>query len=519
MIALLLAMLRVRRGQAVTLALLALFAVAATVAAPAYLAALDRAVVTDEIGLASVDQRELSLSGVVNEREPGGFSFADFSSALVTLPGFTETYASEFPALGIDPDPAHAARVTYRQDTCRHLVIVSGRCMVGAGEVLLGERTARQFHLGAGDPFTLTFATLSSNPRTPWYEPNGTPNPVTVVGTYRVRDPGDPYWGSHGYFSIDATGQNAEPVFTDAATMMSMDRGATYVSVDALAGTATLAPDRFPAVRGELDDLRNRSSGPGVALTISTNLPQLLDRIDRSRALARDTVPVAAVPLVLLSYIVLFLAAGYGAEGRRPELTVVALRGARWWTRWWLATGESLVAVVLGALVGCVTGQLLVDAVVRARFPGIATPWFTATALRYAPLAALGAVAAVLLGQRRYLTASVADLMRRVRVRGAGWRLPAVEAVIALLAVVTTAQLWVSQGTLTGVGLTAPALVTITLAVLVAWVAQPGGRCAGAGWPVLWPRSPSLADRPPSGCYCSWSHRSASSGTRSARST
>ena len=44
MIALVLAMVWTRRGQAVTLALLSLFAVAAAVAAPAYMRAADRAV-------------------------------------------------------------------------------------------------------------------------------------------------------------------------------------------------------------------------------------------------------------------------------------------------------------------------------------------------------------------------------------------------------------------------------------------------------------------------------------------
>jgi putative ABC transport system permease protein len=50
---------------------------------------------------------------------------------------------------------------------------------------------------------------------------------------------------------------------------------------------------------------------------------------------------VLAVCLVLLSCLTIFLAVGYGTEGRRPELAVVALRGARWGQRWWLATGEN----------------------------------------------------------------------------------------------------------------------------------------------------------------------------------
>jgi hypothetical protein len=470
MTALILTMLRARRGQAVALALLALFAVAATVAAPAYVLAVDKAIVRGEVATSTPSERGVVVSAVVDEKAGAGLSFNDFAGALVALPGFTQVFASEFKALGIDPDPADAARVVDRQDVCAHLTMVTGRCTVGPGEVVVGAATARRFHLGAGDPVTLTYA-LVDNPRHPVYVANGEPNLVTIVGTYRVPDPAELYWGTHGYFDLGGDGRPGEPVFTDAATMTAMDHGAMPVSVDATAGPDTFAPDNLPAVRAQLAGLTARSQNLSQALQIGTGIPQLLDRIDRSRALARDTVPVAAVPLVLLAYVVVFLAAGYGAEGRRPELAVVALRGARWWTRWWLATGESLIAIVLGATAGCLAGQLLVDLVVLGRFPGIDTPWFSLEALRYAPLAALGALAAALLGQRRHVASPVTELLRQVHGRPGRLRLLAGEATVGVLAVLATGQLFLTHGALGGVGLTAPALVVIALAVLAArWV-------------------------------------------------
>ena len=48
---------------------------------------------------------------------------------------------------------------------------------------------------------------------------------------------------------------------------------------------------------------------------------------------------MAAVPLVGLCWFVIFLAVAYGTAGRRHELGLVALRGARRPVRWWLSAG------------------------------------------------------------------------------------------------------------------------------------------------------------------------------------
>lgn len=219
-------------------------------------------------------------------------------------------------------------------------------------------------------------------------------------------------------------------------------------------------------LRADLAGLRTRVGKLGLSVNVSTSIPNLLDRIDRGRALAHQTVPVAAVPLVLLAYFVIFLAAGYGVDGRRPELAVVALRGARWWVRWWLGIGESLLAIIVGALAGCVAGQIIVGVLVMGRFPTTNTALFSADALRYAPAATLGAVLAAVLAQRPQFASTVVELLRRVPGRVGGWRLAAGEAVAVLLAVVAVIQLGASKGSLLGVGLLAPALVMLALALV-----------------------------------------------------
>jgi FtsX-like permease family protein len=333
--------------------------------------------------------------------------------------------------------------------------------------VVVGEQTAQRYALSTGDQITLRFATFNDDIRTPMYLPDGAPAKLTVAGVYRVPDPNGTYWGTHGYFAAYPGDRPGEPVFTDAGTIGAMDHGMTSMSIDGTAGPSVLAVDRLPELRSRLDGVRGTAVDIGAAVTLETAIPDLLDRIDSGRSASHLIVPVLAVPLVLLACLSIFLAVGYGTEGRRPELAVVALRGARWGQRWWLATGENLVAIVVGAVLGCVAGQLLVNGVAAWRFPGVgADAGFSS--LRYAPFAALAALVAAVLAERRQLLSPVAELLRRAPTVPGGARALAIEAAVALLAVVTGVQLAISHGALSGVGTFAAALIVIAMALLAA---------------------------------------------------
>ena len=104
---------------------------------------------------------------------------------------------------------------------------------------------------------------------------------------------------------------------------------------------------------------------PGYA--VNTDLPALVERVERSRELARQLVPVAFIPLVAICFFVIYLAVGYGIFGRRPELGLVALRGVTPARRWWLATGETALVILAGAPVGYLLGYLGVATVARLR--------------------------------------------------------------------------------------------------------------------------------------------------------
>ncbi|GAA4590396.1 hypothetical protein GCM10023107_16260 [Actinoplanes octamycinicus] len=481
MLTLVLAMVWHRRGQSITLALLSLLAVASAVAAPAYLIAADRAVAAGQVATAATGELTLTVRGV-QDSAVGGESndFADLGGTLIALPGFQYFYSAETPTVGLEKTDRYPTRLVFRQDVCAHVTIVAGRCLFGESDVLLGQRTAERLGLAPGDDITLAGAVPDGSAGVPRFVAAGRPKALVVAGTYLPTQPAETYWGRHGYFVGGADVGSGEPVFTTSMTLPATDRARTEMAIDGVAAPGVLDVDRIDGLRAELRRLDESAAELDDTLQIDTDIPKLLDRIDEGRAASRLLVPVLAVPLVLLACFSIYLTVGYGADGRQSELAVVALRGARWWSRWWLAAGESLVAVLAGALVGCLAGQLLINVVTAVRFPGVgqAADW---SSLRYAPIAALIALLAAVAAQRRQLTRPVAGLLRRIPGPGTG-RVPFGEAVLLVLTVLAGVQLVLSDGSLAGIGLFAPALLLLTLALLLSRALLPvlGRFAAGA---------------------------------------
>ena len=471
MIALVLAMAWSRRGQAVTLALLAMLGVSAAVAAPAYLRAADRAVAAGQVATAPATERSIEIREFQKDHRtdrpgdpsPREVALSETGGTLFNLPGFDYTYAAEYPAVGLDPDTRYRTRFVYRQSVCAHVVVTAGRCLIGEADVIIGEQTARRLKVAVGDSVTLTYAIFDPRPSVKFYLPDGTPKKFLVVGTYRVPDPGAAYWGTNGYFTAEGPDRPGEPAFVGAASLAAMDHGLTRTSIEGVAGPGALDVDRLPQLRTQFAALQAQVKEIGPPVGLETDLGDLLSRIDAGRAAAHLIVPVLAVALVLLACATIFLAVGYGTEGRRPELAVVALRGARWGQRWWLATGENLVAIVAGAVAGCLAGQLLVNAVAAVRFPAVGADPSVAS-LRYAPVALLAAVLTALLAERRQLVTPVTELLRRAPRVPRQTAAIALAASVAVLAVVAGTQLRISGGSLTGVGTFAAALIVAALA-------------------------------------------------------
>jgi putative ABC transport system permease protein len=472
MTALILVMLRARRAQALTMFALAVLATAAAVAAPCYLSAVDRAVVAGEVEHAAVKERTLLISEQVDRGSGGDISddFEALANSRVQLPGFTTVFSSEFLAMpdGLDraddPDLRH---IVFREDVCAHLVVTSGRCLMGGGETVLGEAEARRLKVGLGDRITDVAATFDSGRNS--YVPDGVPWTMTVVGIVRPRDPAELYWGNGG-------GQDG-PLYVARNTLSAADHRNENQAFDSYATPSAITVERLPAVRAYFD-AEAAAGTTGGNPQVTTALPDLLDRIDRNRAAARQTVPPLGIPVVVLSWVVIGSAAALVARARRREFGIVALRGVPRTARLWLATAETGLAVLAGAPVGFLVGWLVVGALAPA------PPHLDTMTLVYAGGAVLGAIVACAAVQVRTVAVPVSALLREVDRRSAHLRSLAFDVLVVLGAVAAVVQ--ARQGPVVGVTLLAPTLVTAAFAVLAARALPPAaqwfaGRRLGRG--------------------------------------
>ncbi|MFV2083703.1 FtsX-like permease family protein [Micromonospora sp. LOL_021] len=471
MISLLLSMVAARRGQAVVVCVLSVFATAAAVTGPAYLAAADRAVVAAETSATGRSQRTVSLS--VPDLPPGQEgAFRAVTKAVGDLPGFRTVYSVQSPILGVESVATEVSYLVFREDVCAHLRMVEGRCLMSPYEVVLGLDTARRLGVVPGQGMTITVAQYDPGQRI--YRPAGAPAQVTVVGLYAPLDPDALYWGRTPYFVPGTLDAYREPVFAGRFTVDDIDRPGDFRSVEALASDDALRPERLPALDRQLDDIGERLSAEGGGFVhLTDSVSSLLDRIAQAQALTRQVVPVAAVPLVILCLFVVFMAVAAGTVARRTELGLLALRGTPRRARWLLAAGEPAVAIALGAPVGYLLGSVFVGVLAGLRLEGRFAPVTSGTAVLAGCATLVGALAVAILAQRRELASPVVDLLRRVPPRTRRWASLLVEAVMLALTVVAVAQLRLFDSELVGLSLLVPALIGVTVALVAARLVAP----------------------------------------------
>ncbi|MDG4823397.1 hypothetical protein O7635_16190 [Asanoa sp. WMMD1127] len=464
MIALVTLMLTARRVQAALVVLLSALATAAAVAGPVYMDAVDRAAAVAEVANTPPAERTVAVRAGIDSTQRDRFDA--LANDVAALPGFQTVTSAVMPVLGLEPAAGEISWFTYRDGVCQHVEMVAGRCLMAGGEVVVGEATARRLGVQPGRSVSLAWATYDEISRT-WVV-SGRPAPTTIVGVYRPRDPAEPYWGRTGYFAPTAP---EEPVFTARPSVDALEHESDNRSIEAIPGPGAFDADRLPALATALDELSEELGSDDETArfaALTDELPKFFERVRRSDALTRELVPLAGLPLIGLCWLVIFVAVAGATAARRHEQALIALRGAPRVGRFWLAAGESVIAIAVGAPIGYVAGTLATRAVADARFGPI--PVFDLSpppgALLAAFVAVAGAVLVGLLALRRDLASPVVDLLRRVPPRGAAWRTLAVDAGAVVLAVVAAVQLRAFDGQLVGLGLLVPGLIGLAVAVL-----------------------------------------------------
>ncbi|HEU5266628.1 MAG TPA: FtsX-like permease family protein, partial [Jatrophihabitans sp.] len=331
--------------------------------------------------------------------------------------------------------------LVWREGQCHHLVIVRGRCPSAPNEALVSQRTvdAGIYKWRLGVTLDLGPITLPDDPN--WGEEPPTPEPIDIVGTYRLVDTVDPFWFGRDY--LDARPGAADgPDYVDsvfvARSEFTSQPPNTYVEADF---DYPLTPS---AVR--LDDVAAERAAVGAllvkhpdtaAITAQSDLLHVLNAAAHERRLVNIGTLLVTLQLALLAWLVLFQVISDAIEARGNEIAMAKLRGLPPAATVRFGLGEPVVllaaAVPIGIGLALVITHLFAASVLVTGVPIVltwATVWTALIAF------AGGAVAAVLAGQRT-LTRSVLDQWRRTtRKPGHGRLTLAIDVLLAAAAIV-----------------------------------------------------------------------------------
>ncbi|GIF86758.1 FtsX-like permease family protein [Catellatospora chokoriensis] len=441
MTALLWEMIRERRAAALITFLLTLASTAAAAGGPIYHAAAAQSLRLDQIAQAPVTERVLTASQPTRADETA----ESRPASLPYVAHMSTVYGVQVQGTAGGGDRATDAVLASRTGVCRVLVLTAGRCAVADREAVLPDGTPELLGTRLGG--VLTFSTL------------GSPEPVrfTVVGVYRRPDAADAYWADR----VNLLGVEQPVLFATDRSLEGFGGQAT-VTVDLVAQPAAFADTAELA--GQIEQAQQQLTAGGyVGSTLMTDLSKRIDQGDRMLA---DTVTIAAVPLILICWFVLFLAVAAGVDQRREELGLAALRGTPARLRWALPFAEVAVPVLAAAVPGLFAGYALTAALVRTVLPGSTVQWDGAS-LRYAAFAVLGALLAGVFAQVGALRTPVLGLLRRSGGPRRGRFATALEVGAGSLAAVAGYQA-AAAGDAGGIGLLAPACLGLACGLLAA---------------------------------------------------
>jgi hypothetical protein len=412
---------RARLTIAIVTLVLSAFAAAAAAAGPFYDSVARQRSRVAEVLAAPLDQRSI----VATRPYPGPEVMA-----LPYLPGWESVFGVIIPGKIRGWPGDQQPMLTSRSGACAHLTVASGRCANADFEVMVRADTARVLNLSLGSE--LIFDQLR----------------LIVVGTYHFLDASDPFWS----LREQLIGSPGGPLIVTARTTdAARQPGATTADLIATpAGFTDLA-----GLTRNLEDAQEQFMAGQFA--VSTETPSLIATIEESDRLLRTSLVLAVVPLVLLSWMVLFLAVTGAVEQRRGELGLAALRGVPAGWRWLLPALETAIPVLAGALPGYFLGYLAVQAIAGG---APSSGW---DALLYVAMAAGGALAAGSAAQIKSLTAPVLSLLRRAQPVKPGGARQIAEIAVAVLAMAAGAQAIFAGTGKGGAGMLAPVCLALGL--------------------------------------------------------
>ncbi|MHC3816721.1 FtsX-like permease family protein [Streptomyces sp. DT9] len=190
---------------------------------------------------------------------------------------------------------------------------------------------------------------------------------ILVTGLYEASDQADPYWqldaaGGRGVRRVVFTTYG--PLLTDPAVLGSGRTSSGEVSYLASADFRTLTTDRMAALRdAATEGPKQLLAAPELknGASARTQLPTVLDQIDRGLLVSRSTLMIVALQLVLLAGYTLLLVARLLSSERGGETELLRARGG---SRARITSFAAIEALLL-ALPAAVVAPLLSDPLTR----------------------------------------------------------------------------------------------------------------------------------------------------------
>lgn len=187
-----------------------------------------------------------------------------------------------------------------------------------------------------------------------------------VTGVYRPKDPDAAYWtldplGGDGVRNLAFTTYGPFAVAPGSFGPDLLAPAESHWLADA--DYSTVTADRLDALRSRMaDTVEHFGEMPGLgAATADSQLPDVIDGLQRTLQVSRSTVLIAALQLIVLAALALLLVARLLSTERENETALLAARGASRRRIIGLAASESLVL----ALPGLVAAPLLAGPAVR----------------------------------------------------------------------------------------------------------------------------------------------------------
>ncbi|WP_157641232.1 hypothetical protein [Longispora albida] len=425
---------RYRWGRSLAVLLLATIAVTAAVLAPAYSRAASESILLDGLRTAPAASTGLSIaaaSPASAASAPTANTKLEISNALMKHPVLRDAFGAavssvETEVLTGEGADALSARLAYRDSACEHLA-VTGTCPKAESQVLVSDRTAKEHNLAAGQQIVVRPGGSARTAKT---------RTLTITGTYTAKDPAESYWGRTAYFSAgyagpDGASTRIDAVFAGVEEDVRAAGGDLRLRVEQPLDPAKLTLANVGQARASLKQLA-KDLPPG-GLQVSSALTGVLDDIVVEQDAIGRSVPVIAIPLVLLSLFVLFLLVASVSEERSPELALAKLRGYPLASAGRFGLAETMLLIVLAAPLGLLTGVTGVRVAAGALLADGTQVELTGAVLLTAGAAVLGALLAAAGAGWRSLGRPVLALLRRVPDR-AQWRATALEVAAAVLA-------------------------------------------------------------------------------------